>query len=216
MNVEESRNSGNGGASSMFCEQANPSYKIAGNEKLNGYCEGPFTRRSIQGISEWKAAYTRQHHEKSVARYLAELDVEYFLPIYTEERHWANNRKQVLELPLFPGYLFVRVSPQSRPQVLRTPGVIDIVGRKLITDRITDDEIEVLRSGLPLRKPKPHPFAIGENVRIAGGPLAGFDGVVLRQKGPLRVVLTVPLNRQSVSVEITAEELEPICPIRSC
>jgi transcription antitermination factor NusG len=216
MNVEKSRNSGDGGASSMFSQQANSNFTIAGTGTLNDYCLGPLTCDSDQGTLEWKAAYTRQHHEKSVARHLSEVGVECFLPFYMEERHWSNNRRPILEMPLFPNYLFVRVSPQSRIRVLKAPGVIDIVGRNSVTDRITDEEIEVLRSGLPLRKPKPHPFVLGENVRIVRGPLSSLEGVVLRQKGTLRVVITVPLIRQSVSVEIAAAELEPLCRISTC
>jgi transcription antitermination factor NusG len=209
-------NSGGGGASSMHSQHANSNLRIARTETPFGYHNAQLTCSSIPDGLEWKAAYTRQHHEKSVAAHLAELGVECFLPLYTEEHQWTNNRKAILELPLFPNYLFIRVSPQSRIRVLRTPGVIDIVGRNSITDRITDEEIKVLRSGLPLRNPKPHPFALGENVRIASGPLSGMEGVVLRQKGPLRVVLTVPLIRQSVSVEIAAEELESLCPVSLC
>ena len=199
----------------MF-SQASPNSQMARTEALfDSHC-GRITCCSSLDSLTWKAAYTRQHHEKSVATHLAGVGVECFLPLYMEERHWSNNRKPILEMPLFPNYLFVRVSAQSRVQVLKTPGVIDIVGRNSTTDRIADEEIEILRSGLHLRKPEPHPFALGENVRIASGPLSGLEGVVLRQKGSLRVVITVPLIRQSVSVEIAAGELEPLCPISSC
>ncbi len=197
----------------MFSQQYNSNFNTVETGTLNNYHHQAFTCSSIPGNLEWKAVYTRQHHEKSVAMHLAGLGVECFLPLYTEERQWTNNRRPTLELPLFPNYLFVRVSPQSRVRVLKTPGVIDIVGRNSITDRITDEEIEILRSGLSMRKPKPHPFALGENVRIVKGPLSSLEGVVIRQKGTLRVVITVPLIRQSVSVEIAAAELEPLCRI---
>jgi len=201
--------------SSMF-SQAIPNFQIASSKALLESHHGRISCCSTQDSLTWKAAYTKQHHEKSVARHLAELGVECFLPLYMEERHWSNNRKPILEMPLFPNYLFVRVSAQSRVQVLKTPGVIDMVGRNFTTDRITDKEIEILRSGLHLRKPEPHPFALGETVRIASGPLSGLQGVVSRQKGSLRVVITVPLIRQSVSVEIAAAELESLCPTSSC
>jgi len=200
----------------MFYQQASPHLRIARTEALFESPDERIKRCSTPDCLAWKAAYTRQHHEKSIARHLAGLGVECFLPLYMEQRHWSNNRKPILEMPLFPNYLFVRVSAQSRVQVLKTPGVIDIVGRNSTTDRIASEEIEILRSGLHLRKPEPHLFALGENVRIASGPLSGLEGVVLRQKGSLRVVITVPLIRQSVSVEIAAAELAPLCPIYSC
>jgi len=199
----------------MFYQQASPNLPAESKAPFKSPY-GLVSRCPTQDILTWKAAYTGQHHEKSVARHLAGLGVECFLPLYVQERHWSNNRRPSLELPLFPNYLFVRVSAQSRVQVLKTPGVIDIVGRNSITDRITDEEIEILRSGLHLRKPEPHVFELGENVRIMSGPLSGLEGVVLRQKGSLRVVITVPLIRQSVSVEIAASELEPLCQTSLC
>jgi transcription antitermination factor NusG len=201
--------------SSMFSRQEIPNLEIGRTEAILQSHYEETASCSAQDNLTWKAAYTRQHHEKSAARHLARLGVESFLPLYAEERHWSNNRKPILEIPLFPNYLFVRVSAQSRVQVLRTPGVIDIVGRSSTTDQIANEEIEILRSGLHLRRPEPHLFLRGESVRIAGGPLSGLEGVVLRQKGPLRVVITVPLIRQSVSVEIAAHELGPLYPISS-
>ncbi len=199
----------------MFFQQASVNRNVLRTEASFESHDGRIARCLIQDNLTWKAAYTRQHHEKSVARHLEGQGVECFLPLYMEQRHWSNNRNPVLEMPLFPNYLFVRVSEQSRVQVLKAPGVIDIVGRNSTTDQIANEEIEILRSGLHLRKPEPHLFAFGESVRIASGPLSGLEGVVLRQKGSVRIVITVPLIRQSVSVEIAAAELEPICPASS-
>lgn len=199
----------------MFIQQASANRNAVGTQAFVESRDGRITQCSIQDSLTWKAAYIRQHHEKSVARQLEGHGVECFLPLYTQQRHWSNNRNPILEMPLFPNYLFVRVSAQSRVQVLKAPGVIDIVGRNLTTDRIANEEIEILRSGLHLRKPEPHLFALGERVRIAGGPLSGLEGVVLRQKSSVRIVITVPLIQQSVSVEIAAAELEPICPVPS-
>ncbi len=200
----------------MFSQLASPNSQTARSEALPDCHYGPIGCYSAQDSPSWKAAYTRQHHEKSVATHLAGLGVECFLPLYREERHWSNNRKPILEMPLFPNYLFVRISAQFRVQVLKTPGVIDLVGRNSTTDRISDKEIEILRTALHLRKPEPHPFALGENVRIVSGPLSGLEGVVSRQKGSLRIVITVPLIRQSVSIEVAATELETVCSSPSC
>ena len=72
-------------------------------------------------------------------------------------------------------------------------------------------EIESLRAGLPLRQFEPHPYLVaGEKVRIAAGSLAGMVGVLVRKKNECRVVLTLDLIRQSVSVEIGMDEIEPL------
>ncbi len=76
---------------------------------------------------------------------------------------------------------------------------------------LADFEIESLRSGLHLRKFEPHPYlVVGERVRIKAGPLEGMEGVLLRKKNNLRVVLTVASIKQSVAVEVDAGDVEPL------
>jgi transcription antitermination factor NusG len=164
----------------------------------------------------WVAIYTRQHHEKKVAASLASQSFDCYLPLYKSERKWSNHRSPVIQMPLFPTYLFVRTSKKSRTRILRTPGVIGIVGRGSNDDSISDNEIAMLRSGLHLRNPEPHDLAPGEDVEIAAGPLKGMRGTIVRCKPSLRVVITVPMIRQSVSVEVAASELEPVRATRAC
>lgn len=165
----------------------------------------------------WVAVYTKQHHEKRVAEYLSDQTLDCYLPLYTSKRKWSNHRNPIIEMPLFPTYLFARISPRMRSRVLRTPGVIGIVGRGSVDDAVSDREIEALRSGLHLRNPEPHDFVIGETVRIAAGPLKGIEGTIVRYKSSFRVVITVPMIQQGVSVEVEAAELEPTCsPIACC
>jgi hypothetical protein len=42
-----------------------------------------------------------------------------------------------------------------------------------------------------------------------------MEGVVVRKSNSLRVVLTLDLIMQSVSVEVDGDELEPICGVTS-
>ena len=55
----------------------------------------------------WYAAYTSANHEKRVAEQLRLRDVEHFLPLYASLRRWKD-RRVTLQMPLFPGYVFVR------------------------------------------------------------------------------------------------------------
>lgn len=164
----------------------------------------------------WVAVQTRPHHEKSAAKHLLDQSIDCYLPLYKSRRHWSHHRTSIIEMPLFPTYLFAHTSPRTRIQVLRTPGVIGIVGRGATGDLISDQEIQILRAGLPLRNPEPHEIAAGENVRIVSGPLMGMQGVIERYKSSLRVVISVPMIRQSVSVEVAACEVEAACSTRVC
>jgi transcription antitermination factor NusG len=94
--------------------------------------------------------------------------------------------------------------------VLQIPGVLSIVGSGREPSALPCTEIESLRAGLPLRQFEPHPYlVVGEKVRITAGSLEGMVGVLVRRKNDFRVVLTLDLIRQSVSVEIGANEIEP-------
>src|SRR5215831_6289312 len=75
----------------------------------------------------WYAVHTNANHEKRVALLLEQRSVEHFLPLYESVRRWRDRKKR-LQVPLFPGYLFVRLALQDRLQVLQVPSVVKLVG----------------------------------------------------------------------------------------
>jgi transcription antitermination factor NusG len=162
-------------------------------------------------IPGWYAARTSPRHEKRVEQQLLQRDVEHFLPLYHSSRKWRNGQKVVLDLPLFPGYIFVHIHRAERVRVLEISGVLFIVsgtGGEMAS--LPEAEVEALRLGLNLRKVEPHPFLnVGQRVRIRSGALAGLEGFVERKKNNMRIVLTMDLIMQSIAVEVDAEELEP-------
>ena len=161
----------------------------------------------------WFVVFTKTHHEKRVAQYLAEREVEHFLPLYQTVRHWTNRRKVTLDLPLFPGYIFVRIGRLERVRTLEVPGVFSIVSSGREPAPLPDFEIDSLRSELHLRSFEPYPhLATGGRVRIRSGALAGMEGVVVRRKNSTHVVLTLDLIMKSVLVNVDAHELEAAGP----
>jgi transcription antitermination factor NusG len=159
----------------------------------------------------WYAVYTNSNHEKRVALQVCQRSIENFLPLYESVRQW-NDRRMKLELPLFPGYVFVRLALRDRLQVLRIPGVVRLVGFNGPATALPDEEIEGLRRALAngLRA-EPHPYlTVGRRVRITAGPLAGREGLLKRWKGDLRVVLSTELIRRSISVEIDISSVVPV------
>jgi transcription antitermination factor NusG len=158
----------------------------------------------------WYAAYTCANHEKRVAAELGARDVEHFLPLYSSVRRWKDRRVQ-LDLPLFPGYIFVRLDFCDRLRVAQIPSVVRLVGFGGLPTVLPDTEMGILRSGL-LRglRAEPHPFmTTGRRVRVMSGPMAGMEGILLRRKGKTRFVVSVELIMRSVTVEIDDEDLEP-------
>jgi transcription antitermination factor NusG len=159
----------------------------------------------------WLAGYTTPRHEKTVARYFEARGVEHFLPLYKAVRQWKNGCKVLVEFPVFPSYIFARVERRCAPRLLDVPGLLAFVGSNRTASAIPDAEIELLRNELPNRKYEPFPYlTVGCRARIIAGPMAGTCGILLRKKSGLRVVLSVEVIRQSVAVEVDADEVETI------
>lgn len=160
--------------------------------------------------SPWWALYTRHQHEKTVAEALMAKSFEVFLPVYDSVRRWKD-RKKLLSLPLFPGYVFVRGGVDRKLQVVTTPGVHMILYRGESVATIPEMEIEAIRRAVEGRyRVEPHPFLrCGERVRVVKGALEGVEGILLRKKNWYRLVLSVDMLAQSVAVEVNSSDVEP-------
>jgi transcription antitermination factor NusG len=161
--------------------------------------------------SPWCAVYTRHQHEKTIGEMLKAKGFEVFLPLYETTRRWKDRRK-VLSLPLFPCYVFVRGAHERRLPVLTTPGVYMIISRGERIAAVPEEEIEAIRRTVegPFNV-EPHPFLrCGERVRVIRGSLEGVEGILTRKKNLYRLVLSVDMLAQAVSVEIDALDVEPV------
>ncbi len=159
----------------------------------------------------WYAAYTCANHEKRVAEELIVREMQHFLPLYRSARRWRDRRVE-LELPLFPGYVFVRLALRDRLRVLQIPSVVRLVGFGGLPTVLPDTEMEILRSGLSQSlRAEPHPFLnVGRRVRITGGPFAGLEGILKRKKSNLRVVVSLELIQRSVAVDVDAADVQGV------
>jgi len=164
-----------------------------------------------ESAPKWFAVYTGFRHEKRVAEHFSLRQIEFFLPLYRAQRKWKDGSRVNLELPLFPCYIFARIGRGERVRVLEVPGVQCVVGGTAREPApLPDADINTLRSGLESRSAEPHPLLlVGQRARIRSGALAGMEGVVIRKKNGIRVVLTLDLIMQSIAVEVDGDDLEP-------
>jgi transcription antitermination factor NusG len=162
-----------------------------------------------QDEPHWFAAYTCANHEKRVAAELDARTVEHYLPLYSSVRRWKDRRVQ-LDLPLFPGYIFVRLPLRERLRVLQITSVVRLVGFGGLPVPLPDKEMELMRSGISQgTRAEPHPFlTVGRRVRIAAGPLKGMPGVLLKKKGSYRFVISIELIQRSVAIEVDARDMQ--------
>jgi transcription antitermination factor NusG len=167
---------------------------------------------NLKSPARWYAAYTAPRHEKSALQHLECRGVESFLPLYASARMW-NGRRAVVQMPLFPGYLFVSIAPEQRTKVLQAPGVLNIVSSQGRLIPLPQGEVEALRAALGTRKMEPHPLLTrGKRVRIKVGPLSGLEGVIVRQTRRMRMIVSVDCIAQSFAVELEASDLESEVP----
>jgi transcription antitermination factor NusG len=171
----------------------------------------------VTGGSRWFALYTNCRHEKRIAQHLSQREIEHYLPLYRSDRKWRDGSKVTLELPLFPGYIFVHIKRAERVSVLSVPGALAVVGGTGGEPApVPDAAIEALRVGLQEHRIEPHPvLRVGQVARIKSGSFAGMEGVVVRKKGGFRVVLTLEQIMQSVAVEVDENDIEPLLDFRS-
>jgi transcription antitermination factor NusG len=161
--------------------------------------------------AHWYATYTCANHEKQVARELQSRALECFLPLYRSVRRWKD-RRVTLDLPLFPGYLFVRLALRDRVRVLQIPSVVHLVSFSGQPVAIPDDEMDSLRRGLShYLRAEPHPFlTAGRRVTIIRGPLAGCEGTLRRRKNNFRFVMSIDLIRSAFALDVDAADVRPI------
>lgn len=159
----------------------------------------------------WYAIRTRSRHEKRVAALLKEKQISTFLPLVKEVHRWSDRRKLV-EMPLFRGYVFVNmVNPSEHAlPVLATPGVAGFVGVQGAAAAISDQEIYNIRTLLSGDVPfSMFPFLhAGQRVRIRGGCLDGVEGRLVEVNSNRSVVVSVELIRKSVVIRVSGFNLE--------
>ncbi|MBV9625905.1 MAG: UpxY family transcription antiterminator [Acidobacteria bacterium] len=159
--------------------------------------------------SQWYAFYTQSRHEKVVAAQLEQRRLEAFLPLYRSWRRWKDRRK-LIELALFPNYVFVKVAIGDRLRVLQLPGVISLVAFNGQPAPLPEQEMNALRKGLKNDiYAEPHPYLrIGKKVKVIAGPMAGVEGILVRKKDRYRVVVSIDVLTRSVAVEVDGADLE--------
>lgn len=136
---------------------------------------------------------------------------EAFLPLYRCRRRWSD-RVKVMELPLFPGYVFCRLNVQYRFPLLTIPGALHFVGVGKTPAPIDDVEIRAIQTLVQSdMQTEPWPFLeAGERVRLEYGPLAGLEGFFVEARNQRRIVVSVSLLRRSIAVEIEQEWVTPL------
>ena len=156
---------------------------------------------------QWWVVHTRSRNEKALAHDLMSKNINYFLPMSWKVRR--RSRRTIRSfLPLFSGYLFFCGQEDQRVELLKTNRVANLIEvhdqQKLVDELV--QIAQALRSGAPLT---PHKYLkAGQKCRVIAGPLIGMEGIVVRTKNAIRLVLQIDMLGQAASVEIDIDLIE--------
>lgn len=160
----------------------------------------------------WYAVYTIVRHEKAVNSSLINNDIETFLPLREVVSQWKDRRK-VVRIPLFPGYVFVRIFDKDSRSVLsifNTKGVVRILGSNGGYQPVPAQQIDSVKRIVETKYEfDPYLSLVkGSEVRIANGPLQGLTGRIVQRKGQKRLIVSIDIIKRSVSVRVDPADVE--------
>ena len=131
----------------------------------------------------WYVLRVRSHAERLVHVGLHHKQFEVLNPTY-QALSIRKDRRKVLTRPIFNGYMFIRtmLNPECHLEILKTPGVVEILKSASGPTPVPDDQVENVRL---LEK---HvgacffgtDFEVGDAVFVKEGPLTGLRGVIDR------------------------------------
>lgn len=158
--------------------------------------------------NNWHIIYIRPGFERKVAAKLIEKDIEFFLPTRIEIRQW-HDRKKKIEVPVFPGYVFVRVDEKDMLQVYNVSGFIRFLMTGNVFDSVSDQQMNAMKrlfsSNYEIAQSE---LREGVPVRIIDGPLIGLHGVLEGDQIDRRAVVSVEILNKHIKALVVPGHLE--------
>jgi len=164
----------------------------------------------------WYVLHTRSRHESVVCDGLVKKSLEAFLP-KIKVRSTRRDRKAMIQIPLFPGYLFIRTDlhPHSHIEIVKTAGVVRLIGSRQGPVPVPDETIESLKimvaSELPIGTGSR--LQPGARVMVVQGPFAGVAGTFVRYRGQGRVLVNIEALGQYAAVDVNEDDIEILPPM---
>ena len=168
---------------------------------------------NLAAESCWYALQTRCRYEKKVAVQLQDKGIETFLPLVKQVHYWSD-RRQTVELPLFPGYAFVRIPslPECRLRIVQTAGVggfVSVGGRPVPIPEKEIEDVQLLLSHEISHKVYPF-LKVGQRVRIRGGCLDGLEGILTSENKDKSLAVSIEAVQRSLVVRVDGYNVEAV------
>lgn len=160
----------------------------------------------------WYVLQTRSRFEKKCHDLLSASGISVFLPLQTVSKTWSDRIKKV-EVPLFPGYLFVQYDEADRYKILNTNGVSRFVsfGGKYAT--LHPSQMKAIEQALKAESTievVDIDLAPGQEVLVTSGPFKGHYARLVHHNGKGKLLLAVESIGKGVLLEIGRTRVEHI------
>lgn len=160
--------------------------------------------------TNWYVFYTAPRAEKVAHRELSTKGYEVFLPITKTLRTWNNRQKKIIDEVLFPSYIFVNTEESYLYKICQLPKITTYIHCGGKPSKINDKCIDGIRRMLSLGQEisVESNFSEGENVRIISGPLAGYEGLLLKQQSKTKFGIHLKEINQTVFIDVATSLVE--------
>ena len=169
----------------------------------------------VHAYSNFERKVAESIKERAAAAGLSDLFEQVLVPM-EEVVEMRRGRKVSSERKFFPGYVLVKMelNDQTYHLIKSTPKVTGFLGTENKPIPITEDEagriLQQVQEGV--ERPKPSvTFEIGEQVRVADGPFASFNGLVEEvDEERARLKVAVSIFGRATPVELEYAQVEKL------
>ncbi len=161
---------------------------------------------------KWYAIYTKSRNEKRVAEQLSQQGIENYVPLMKKIRIWSD-RKKMVEMPLFPSYVFVHIDEKEYYECLKVPGLVKFISFERKRVSIPEYQIEAIRKYVDTGEeliPNENEYTVGKRVKVTRGGMKGLEGRLTEVLGKQRVKVEIESIQQSLFLQIPLGSLEII------
>lgn len=162
-------------------------------------------------MSNWYAVYTKPRWEKKVAENLAKLSIENYCPLNRVQRQW-HDRKKIIQEPLFPSYVFVRIEENLQAEVRKVGGILNFVHWLRRPAIIRDEEIDMIKKFMnQYTNVQLEQISVNVNdvVKVIKGPLMEQEGNVIAVRHRT-VRIALPSLGYNLVAEVEKQNVEVI------
>lgn len=160
----------------------------------------------------WYVLQTRSRFEKKCHDLLSASGISVFLPLQTVSKNWSDRIKKV-DIPLFPGYIFVQYSETDRYKILNTNGVSRFVsfgGQYATVNPAQMQAIEQILKAESTIEVVDLDLTPGQEVLVTSGPFKGHYARLVHHNGKGKLLLAVESIGKGVLLEIGRTRVEHI------